>query len=116
MSSDMAKFRENRTKMNERIFAENFTPINRFFKLDTSAYEAGALGSKTKELMGLSISTAMRCDDCIRDHLDRAISEGATRAEIVETLNIALIVGGSIVIPHLRRAFEAMDELLDKRD
>jgi len=101
-----------RLDMNERILAEGHRGINRFFALDTDAYRAGALPAGTKELMGLVGSTVLRCNDCIFYHLDRSVAEGATRAQIVEALHIALVIGGSIVIPHLRFAFEKLDELL----
>jgi AhpD family alkylhydroperoxidase len=109
------EIREYRKKMNERILSEDNLQIKRFFALDNQAYSSGALDVKTKELMGLAVSAAMRCNDCIFYHLDRAISEGATKEEIIETLNISLIIGGSIVIPHLRFAFEAMDSLFAEK-
>jgi AhpD family alkylhydroperoxidase len=86
----------------------------RFFNLDGKAYEDGALDSKTKELLGLVASAVLRCDDCIAYHIDRCCALGATDEELFETLDIALIVGGSIVIPHLRRAVEFLDEVRDK--
>lgn len=116
MTIDIKSTQAYREMMNERIFAEGNTSINRFFRLDSGAYEAGALGAKTKELMGLVASAVLRCDDCIFYHIDRSIAEGASREELVEALNISLIVGGSIVIPHLRRAFEAIDALLAERN
>ncbi|MCK5833550.1 carboxymuconolactone decarboxylase family protein [bacterium] len=96
--------------MNKRIFAECFAPINRFSRLIVWHMKP-VLESKAKELMGLAVSTALRCDECILYHLDRSVAEGATRKEIIETLNIALVIGGSIVIPHLRTAFDAMDAI-----
>lgn len=82
----------------------------RFFQLDTKAYEDGALPAQTKELLGLTASAVLRCDDCIAYHLDRCIELGARDDEIMEALDIALIVGGSIVIPHLRRGIEFLDD------
>ena len=82
----------------------------RFFSLDTKTYEAGALPVRTKELLGLAASMVLRCDDCIAYHIDRCVAEGVSDDELFETFDIALIVGGSIVIPHLRRAVEFLDE------
>ena len=110
-NDSLAAFDEFRSRMNERVFAAGNLTINRFFALDGRAYEAGALGVKTKELMGLVASLVLRCDDCITYHVKRAIEEGATDQELHETFAIGLIVGGSIVIPHLRRAFARVDEV-----
>lgn len=82
----------------------------RFFRLDAQAYEPGALTGPTKELMGLVASTVLRCDDCIAYHIDRCVALGLRDEEIFEALDIALLVGGSIVIPHLRRGVEFLDE------
>ena len=97
--------------MNERILAAKHLGINRFFTLDTKAYEDGALDARTKEIAGLSASLVLRCDDCIAYHVIRCRELGLTRAEVFEVLNVGLIVGGSIVIPHLRRAVELLDEI-----
>ena len=110
-SSALAEFRAFRERMNKEILDEGNIVVNRFFALDGRAYEAGALDVKTKELLGLVASTVLRCDDCITYHLVRCREEGATRAEIFETLSIALIVGGSIVIPHMRRGVERWGEI-----
>lgn len=107
----LAEFREFRERMNERILAEGNLVVNRFFALDGKTYEAGALDVKTKELLGLVASTVLRCDDCITYHLARCREEGVVRAEIFETLSVGLVVGGSIVIPHFRRAVARWDEL-----
>ena len=104
-----------RTEMNDKILNSGFRDFNKFFALDNKAYINGALNAKTKELMGLSASMVLRCNDCIFYHIDRSIQEGATRAELMETFNVALIVGGSIVIPHLRYAFEMMDNIFDEK-
>ena len=101
-----------RTEMNDKILNSGFRDFNKFFALDNKAYINGALPAKTKELMGLSASMVLRCNDCIFYHIDRAIAEGASREELYETFNVALIVGGSIVIPHLRYAFEVVEEIL----
>lgn len=107
----LAEFREFRERMNEEILAEGNLVINRFFNLDTRTYEAGALDVKTKELLGLVASLVLRCDDCVTYHLTRCAEEKVTRAEIFETLSIGLVVGGSIAIPHLRRAVARWSEL-----
>ncbi len=105
-----------RTEMNERILSSGFKPFQRFFALDAGAYDEGAIPVKYKELMGLVGSMVLRCNDCIFYHIDRCVQEGATREELHEAMNIALIIGGSIVIPHLRYAYEMMDELLAERE
>ncbi|MBU1914138.1 MAG: carboxymuconolactone decarboxylase family protein [Candidatus Thermoplasmatota archaeon] len=110
----IAETRKYRTEMNEKILESGMLEFKRFFALDTSAYREGELPVLMKELMGLVGSTVLRCNDCILYHIDRAVAEGATRAHLMEALNIALVVGGSIVIPHLRYAFEVMGELLSR--
>ena len=97
--------------MNARIHETGTQVTKRVFNLDGAAYREGALDVRSKELMGLVASAVLRCDDCITYHVVRAVEEGATRQQLVETLDIALVVGGSIVIPHARRAYERMDEL-----
>lgn len=108
------EFRAYRKEMNDRILNSGFRDFNKFFALDNKAYIDGALNAKTKELMGLVASMVLRCNDCILYHVDRAIQEGASEQELYETFNIALIVGGSIVIPHLRYAIEKMDEIFNE--
>jgi AhpD family alkylhydroperoxidase len=107
----LEEFRRYRERMNSEILGENNLVINRFFALDTRTYEAGALDVKTKELLGLVASLVLRCDDCVTYHLTRCREEGVTRAEIVETMSVGLVVGGSIVIPHLRRAVDTWTQL-----
>ena len=102
-----------RDRLNELTLGETTLGIKRFFALDHQSYEAGVLGSKTKELLGLVASLVLRCDDCVTYHVIRAHEEGASRDEIVETMNIGLVVGGSIVIPHLRRAMERLEQVLE---
>ena len=98
--------------MNERILEEDNRVVNRFFSLDALTYmEGGALDVKTKELLGLVSSLVLRCDDCVSYHIAQCVETGASKEEIMETLSIGLVVGGSIVIPHMRRAVEFMDEL-----
>ncbi len=111
MSERLKQFREYRERMNQRIFQQKNLPINRFFTLDTKAYEDGALDAKSKEIAGLSASLVLRCDDCIAYHIIRCKELGVTDEQIWEVLNVGLIAGGSIVIPHLRRAVELLDEV-----
>jgi AhpD family alkylhydroperoxidase len=101
-----------RTEMNDRILTSGFKEFNKFFALDANAYQEGAISVKNKELMGLVGSMVLRCNDCIFYHLDRCVTEGCSRQEIIEAMHIALVIGGSIVIPHLRYGFEMLDELL----
>lgn len=98
--------------MNDKILNAGFRDFNRFFAHDANAYQDGAISVKNKELMGLVGSMVLRCNDCIFYHLDRCVTEGASREELNEAMNIALVIGGSIVIPHLRYAFEMLDELI----
>jgi ribonuclease HI len=102
--------------MNDKILNSGFSDYKKFFALDNKAYINGALPAKTKELMGLVASMVLRCNDCIFYHIDRSIQEGATRDELLESFNIALIVGGSIVIPHLRYAFDIMDDIIIEKE
>ena len=111
MSDSVKAFREERERMNDRILSAGNLGIKRFFGLDSRIYEAGALDVRTKELLGLVASAVLRCDDCITYHMVRCVEEELSDEEILEALNIALIVGGSIVIPHLRRAVASLDEL-----
>lgn len=108
------KFEDERSRLNDIVLGGGHLGIKRFFALDEQAYLAGALPAKTKELMGLVASMVLRCDDCIAYHLIRCRDEGVTREEFQEAFNIALIVGGSIVIPHVRFAAERLDSLLEK--
>jgi AhpD family alkylhydroperoxidase len=109
----LTEFRTFREKMNERILSAGNLEIKRFFALDSRAYEAGALDVRTKELMGLVASLVLRCDDCVSYHMIRCREEGITEPEIFEALSVGLVVGGSIVIPHLRRAVALLDELVE---
>lgn len=111
MDGTISDFREFREQLNERIREQGNLTVNRFFALDGRAYEAGALGADTKELLGLVASMVLRCDDCIRYHLIRCREEGVEDEELFEAFSVALVVGGSIVIPHLRRAVDFLDEL-----
>ena len=111
MSNQVEEFNAYRKKMNEKILADDNKVIKRIFNLDTNAYAKGHLDVKTKELMGLVASAVLRCDDCIKYHLETCYKEGVTKAEVMETLSIATLVGGTIVVPHLRRAYEFWEEL-----
>ena len=107
----LAGFTAFRQRMNERILAEDNQVIRRFFALDTQTYKPGALDEKTKELLGLVASMVLRCDDCISYHIAQCKDAGVTRAEFFEAFSVALVVGGSIVIPHLRRGVDFLDKL-----
>lgn len=111
MSDSLDEFREFRERMDEEIRdADNLT-VNRFFALDDRVYRDGALDASTKELLGLVASMVLRCDDCITYHLVRCREEGFTDEELFEAFSVALVVGGSIVVPHLRRAVDTLDDL-----
>jgi AhpD family alkylhydroperoxidase len=107
----VAEFTDFRKRMNERILAEDNQVVRRFFALDTQTYKAGALDVKTKEMLGLVASMVLRCDDCISYHVAQCRDAGVTRDEMFEAFSIGLVVGGSIVIPHLRRAVDFLDKL-----
>jgi AhpD family alkylhydroperoxidase len=104
-------FNAYRSKMNEKIMASDSLIIKRIFNLDTNAYAEGQLDIKSKELIGLTCSLVLRCDDCVRYHLGKCKEVGFTTAEINEAMGVATLIGGTIVIPHLRRAFEYWEEL-----
>lgn len=116
MKKTTSETRKYCSDMNDKILNSGFRDYNKFFALDNKAYIDGALNAKTKELMGLVASMVLRCNDCIFYHIDRSIQEGASRQELMESFNIALIVGGSIVIPHLRYAFEVMDDIFAENE
>jgi AhpD family alkylhydroperoxidase len=115
MSTRLDDFRAYRTKMNERIVQIDHLGIKRFFNLDTAAYRDAALDARTKELLGLVASAVLRCNDCIDYHLIQCVEAGWKDEELHDALNVALIVGGSIVIPHLRHAVETIDLLRAER-
>jgi AhpD family alkylhydroperoxidase len=100
-----------RKRMNERILAEDNQVVRRFFALDTQTYREGALDVKTKEMLGLVASMVLRCDECISYHLVQCKEAGVNRDEFFEVFSVGLVVGGSIVIPHLRRAVDFLDSL-----
>ena len=107
----LEEFRRFRERMNGRILEAGNLEIKRFFALDTRTYEPGALDGKTKELLGLVASMVLRCDDCVTYHMVRCKEEGVSDEEFFETFSVGLVVGGSIVIPHLRRAVDTLDTL-----
>ena len=111
MSDRLEEFRKFRERMNDRILEAGNLEIKRFFALDSRTYEPGALDTRTKELLGLVASLVLRCDDCVTYHLVRCKEEGVTEEEFFETFSVGLVVGGSIVIPHLRRAVDTLDQL-----
>jgi len=111
MSDRVTQFNEYRKKMNDRILSADNRAIKRFFGVDTLTYEPGALDAKTKEMLGLVASMVLRCDDCIAYHVQQCKKEEVTDEEMLEVFSVALVVGGSIVIPHLRRAVEFLDAL-----
>ena len=105
------EFNDYRSKMNDKLANIDNKVIKRIFNLDTNAFKEGYLPVKTKELLGLVASTVLRCDDCIAYHLETCYKEGVSKEEVMETLSIATLVGGTIVIPHLRRAYEFWEAL-----
>lgn len=111
MGKKLEAFNEFRSAMNEKLLGAGNLQIKRFFSIDTQAYAPGALDVKTKELLGLVASGVLRCDDCITYHLIQCAEAGVTREELLEAFNIVLVVGGSITIPHIRRAVETLEEI-----
>lgn len=112
----MDEFDRYRADMNEKLLGSNHLGLKRFFALDTQAYEDGALDKRTKELLGLVASIVLRCDDCITYHIKQCVTAGVTRPEFLDLFNVALVVGGSITIPHLRRAVDRLDHTLSSKD
>ena len=106
MKDQIKEFRAYRAKMNERILAADNKVIKRIYNIDTNTYMEGALSSKVKEMLGLATSMVLRCDDCIKYHLEKCYEQGVTTPELFEVFAVADVVGGTIVIPHLRRAVE----------
>jgi AhpD family alkylhydroperoxidase len=111
MSERIRDFTAFRQRMNERILGQDNQVIRRFFALDTQTYKAGALDVKTKELLGLVASLVLRCDDCISYHVAQCVEAGVSEEEFFEVFSVGLVVGGSIVIPHLRRAVDFLDQM-----
>ena len=115
MSDKIEAFDKYRSEMNNVILSKKNKVLNRIFNLDTNAFEEGALDLKTKEIIGLSTSVVLRCDDCVRYHLERCHELGFTTEQLYEALSIASLIGGTIVIPHLRRAAEFWEELSSEK-
>lgn len=111
MNDTVKEFNEYRERMNERLLSQDNLVLKRLFNLDTNTYQDGALDSRTKEMLGLVASMVLRCDDCIRYHLGKCHEQGISTPEILEIFSVANIVGGTIVIPHTRRAMEYWDAL-----
>lgn len=109
------EFNTYRSQMNEKIMAADNKVIKRFFNLDTNTYADGAVNVKTKEMIGLACSMVLRCDDCIKYHLGKSFEAGLSKEEVFKVFSIATIIGGSIVIPHLRRAVEYWEILEEKK-
>ena len=111
MNKQVKEFNDYRSKMNAKLLDDNNKIVKRIFNLDTNAYADGVLDKKTKELLGLVASTVLRCDDCIEYHLETSHKLGVSKDEMMETMGIATLVGGTIVIPHLRKAYEFWEAL-----
>lgn len=116
MTNRLDDFEAYRKKMNGRIFEIDHLGIKRFFNLDTNAYNDGALDGRTKELLGLTASLVLRCNDCVDYHILQCVKAGWSDEELYDALNVALVVGGSIVIPHLRHAVESLDLARQRED
>lgn len=111
MNEKVTEFREYRAKMNEKILAADNKVMKRIYNIDTNTYLEGALSTKVKEMMGLVSSMVLRCDDCIKYHLEKCHEQGVTTEELFEIFSVANLVGGTIVIPHTRRAVEYWEAL-----
>ncbi len=111
MGQSVKEFNEYRARMNDRLMQEDQKILKRIFNLDTNAFMEGHLPVKTKELLGLGNSLVLRCDDCVKYHLQTCFELGLSKEEVVEAMSISLLIGGTIVIPHLRRAVEFWDDL-----
>ncbi|MEI7421170.1 MAG: carboxymuconolactone decarboxylase family protein [Prolixibacteraceae bacterium] len=114
MNEKVKEFREYRAKMNEKILAADNKVMKRIYNIDTNTYMAGALPVKTKELLGLVSSMVLRCDDCVKYHLEKCFEQGVTTEELFEVFAVANLVGGTIVIPHTRRAVEYWEALKEE--
>ncbi|QVY65813.1 carboxymuconolactone decarboxylase family protein [Polaribacter sp. Q13] len=114
MHDKVKEFNDYRQKMNDKILESDNKVIKRIYNLDTNTFKEGHLPVKTKELLGLVASAVLRCDDCVQYHLEAAMKNGVTKEEMMETMSIATLVGGTIVIPHLRRAVEYWEMLENK--
>lgn len=115
MADIVEDFNAYRAKMNDKLLADNNKIVKRIFNLDTNAFQEGVLSKKTKELLGLGNSLVLRCDDCVRYHLESCHKMGFSKEEVVEAMSVSLLIGGTIVIPHLRRAYEYWEALEVKK-
>ncbi|MEO5775421.1 MAG: carboxymuconolactone decarboxylase family protein [Flavobacterium sp.] len=115
MSKLVEDFNEYRSRMNGKLLADNNKIVKRIFNLDTNAYAEGALDVRTKELLGLVASAVLRCDDCVKYHLETSYKLGITKEEMMEAMGVATLVGGTIVIPHLRKAYEFWEALEENK-
>ena len=115
MPNKVQEFNDYRQRMNDKLLSNDNKVVKRIFNLDTNAFKEGHLPKKTKELLGLVASAVLRCDDCIQYHLETAYKNGVSKDEMMETMSIATLVGGTIVIPHLRKAYEYW-EILEQND
>lgn len=116
MINKVDEFNAYRQQMNDKILGENNKVLKRIFNLDTNAFSEGAVDKKTKELLGLVASLVLRCDDCVKYHLESSYKEGLSREQVMETLSIGTLIGGTIVIPHLRRAHEYWEALEEAKE
>lgn len=116
MKNLVEEFNDYRAKMNEKILASDNKVMKRIYSLDTLTYQEGALSTKTKEMLGLATSMVLRCDDCIKYHLEKCMEHGVNTEEVFEIFGVANLVGGTIVIPHTRRALEYWEELKNQQD
>lgn len=114
MTRTIDEFRSERARLNELVLGADHLGIKRFFNLDTNAYRDAALDGRTKELLGLVASLVLRCNDCVDYHLDRCVAAGWSDEQLHDALNVGLVVGGSIVIPHLRHAFDTLHQLRER--
>ncbi|MAN26672.1 MULTISPECIES: carboxymuconolactone decarboxylase family protein [Mesonia] len=115
MIDQVDEFNAYRQKMNDKLLGENNKVLKRIFNLDTNSFTEGALDKKTKELLGLVASLVLRCDDCVKYHLESSHKSGVNKEQVMETLSIGTLIGGTIVIPHLRRAYEYWETLENKK-
>ncbi|MCA1811578.1 MAG: carboxymuconolactone decarboxylase family protein [Halobacteriales archaeon] len=117
---DLHEFRAARRRKTDNLLKEDHRDLKRFFALDSACYRdataEGGLDAKTKELLGLVASTVLRCNDCIAYHCDQCVEVGWTKAELLDALNVALVVGGSITIPHIRTVWEVVEQLYDEKE
>lgn len=111
MGKLVEEFNAYRSKMNDKILGADNKVMKRIYSVDTLTYQEGALSTKTKEMLGLATSMVLRCDDCVKYHLEKCHEQGVTTAEVFEVFSVANLVGGTIVIPHTRRAVEYWEEL-----